>query len=249
MQRARSVQVLGGVQTRKQPTDRDRPLHLGGQRGRREARIVSRTGHQRDAAIAQLAQRIDQLFRRLHQHAFDQLPQGAFDCIFPAALDADALAHARGRIQSARLQPRHCGALLLAKRGLLQGFQRRQPTARGLRLLAHFGQLALAGALLFLQPSERVLARLDLLGQPVQRGLLGFMAQFDLLERLGQCLEVEPSALIDQRFAAAVGFQRLAIQIIDARAFHFTGTRGLAGVAVMRFPALLPVGQPRFGFA
>lgn len=101
--------------------------------------------------------------------------------------------------------------------------------------------------MLFLQPAERVLARFDLLGQTVQRGLLGFMAQFDLLERLGQCIQIQAGALVDQRFAATIGFQRLAVQIIDARALHFAGTRGFAGVAVMGFPALLPVGQPRFG--
>lgn len=152
------------------------PLHLGRQRGRCEVGVVAGTGHQRDAAVTQLAQRIDQLLRRIHQHAFDQLPQCTFDRIFPAAFDRDALADARRRIQTARLQPRHRRALLLAERGLLQGFQRRQPTTCGLRLLAHLGQFALACPLLFLQPAERVLARFDLLGQPVQRGLLGFVA-------------------------------------------------------------------------
>lgn len=46
-----------------------------------------------------------------------------------------------------------------------KGFQRGQPTARGLRLLAQLGQFGLCAALLFLQFSAGVLAQLHLFGQ------------------------------------------------------------------------------------
>lgn len=75
------------------------------------------------------------------------------------------------------------------------------------------------------------------------------MPQFDLFERFGQRIQIQPGAFVDQRLAATVGFQRLPVQIIDAGALHFAGARGFAGVAVMGFPALLPVGQAGFGLA
>ncbi len=204
---------------------------------------------QRDAAFAEFAQRIDEGLRRSDQHAFDQLPQRAFDRVFPAVFDADALAHARRRIQPARLQPGHRGALLLAERGLLQGFQRRQPAPRGLRLLAHLGQLGLRAALLFLQRGQRLLAGFDLFVEPVQRGALGLVLQLHLFEGRGQRVQVQPGALGGQRFAAALGFQRLPVKVIDAGALNFAGARGFGGVALVGFPTLLPVGQSGLGLA
>ena len=75
------------------------------------------------------------------------------------------------------------------------------------------------------------------------------MLQLQLLERLGQRLHVEAGALGRQRFAAAIGFQDLAVEIIDAGALHFARTGGFGGVAVVRFPALLPVVQRGLGLA
>ncbi len=249
LQVARGGQVLGAMQARQQAADRQRSLHARGQRGRREIRIARGIGHQRDAAFAQFAQRIDQRFGRIHQHAFDQLAQRAFHRVFPAAFDGDALAHARGRIQPLCLQPGHRGALLLAERGLLQGFQRGQAAARGLRLLAHLGQFGLAGTLPLLQRRRAFLAQFHLFVQFVQRCGLGFVLQLQLLERLGQRLHVEAGALGGQRLAAAVGFQDLAVEIVDAGALHLARAGGFGGVAVVRFPALLPVVQRGFGLA
>ncbi|KAG1320380.1 hypothetical protein G6F63_014287 [Rhizopus arrhizus] len=71
-----------------------------------------------------------------------------------------------------RLQPGHGGALLLAERGLLQGFQRCQAAAQPIGLLAQFGQFVLAVALLLLHGCHALLAVFDLFAQFVQRGLL-----------------------------------------------------------------------------
>ena len=66
-------QGFGDVQLREHPPDRQRTLHFRGQRGRREHIGATLRRHQRDAAFAEFAQRIDQRFRRVDQHAFDQL--------------------------------------------------------------------------------------------------------------------------------------------------------------------------------
>ena len=75
MQRARCREVVGGVQARQQAADRAGALHLGCQRRRRVGRVVGGARHQRHAAFAQFAQRLDQGFRRVHQHRLDQLPE------------------------------------------------------------------------------------------------------------------------------------------------------------------------------
>ena len=117
-------QGFGDVQLRQHAPDRQRALHFRGQRSRRE-RIAAAVGrHQRDAAFAEFAQRIDQRFRRFDQHAFDQLTQRAFDRVFPAGFDLQHFADARGGIQTALFQPRDRGALFLAQRRMLQRFQR-----------------------------------------------------------------------------------------------------------------------------
>ena len=66
-------QGFGDVQLREHPPDRQRTLHFRGQRGRREHIGATLRRHQRDAAFTEFAQRIDQRFRRVDQHAFDQL--------------------------------------------------------------------------------------------------------------------------------------------------------------------------------
>ena len=50
-------------------------------------------------------------------------------------------------------------------------------------------------------------------------------------------------------FAAAVGVERLAIEVIDAGAFDIAGARGFGLRAAVRVPALLPVGEPGLGVA
>ena len=161
-------QVFGHVQAGQQATDRRRALHLGRQRGRRERHVATIIGDQRDAAIAELAQRLHQRFRGIDQHAFDQLAQRAFDGILPARFDGQLLADARRVVQAAGLQPGHGGALFLAQRGVLQGFQRRQPAAGLLRALARVGQFGLGGALLLLGVGGRLLAGLDLFAQRLE---------------------------------------------------------------------------------
>ena len=159
LQRARFGQRLGHVQLGQQAADRQRALHLRRQRGRREIGIAGRGRDQREAAFAEVAERFDQRFRAVDQHAFDQLPERAFDRVFPAGFDLQAFADARGGIQPALLQPCDGRALLLAQRRVLQRFQRGQPAALFLRLLAHFGELGLRRALLVLQLGHGLLAR------------------------------------------------------------------------------------------
>src|SRR5690606_15496369 len=133
--------------------------------------------------------------------------------------------------------------------GVLQGLERRQPAAGLLRLLAHVRQLGLAGALLVLQLHRGLLATLQLLGQPVQRQLLLLVAQDDVLARLRQRLQVERRALGLELFAAAVGVQRLAVEVIGPGPVHAARARGLVLPAPVLFPALLPVGPRLPGLA
>ena len=154
---------------------------------------------QRQATFAEFADRIDQRFRRFDQHAFDQLAERAFDGVLPALLDDQLLADARGVVEPALAQPFGRGALLLAQRGVLQGFQRGQAATRGLRLLADFGQFGLRGALLVLQLGQRVLAGFELGGEAVERFLLGVVLLLDAGEGLGQRGQVEAGALAGQR--------------------------------------------------
>ena len=132
---------------------------------------------------------------------------------------------------------------------------RRSPTRaaesrpRGLCLLAYLGQLALGGALLLLQAGHVLLACFQLFVEPVQRGLLRLVLDLRLLEGLRQRLQVQAGALGRQRLAAAVGLQRLPVQVVHAGALDLAGTRGLGRLAAVGLPALLPVGQRRLGFA
>ena len=248
-QAARFGQILGDMQAREQATDRQRALHFGGKRSGSEGRTVVVRRDQRDPAFAEFAQRFDQRFRRIDQHAFDQLAQRAFDRIFPARFDREFFADAGGRIQPTRFQPGHRRALLLAQRGMLQGFQRGQATACGLGVLADLGQLRLRAALLFLQRADGLLAGFQIGVEAVQRGFLGFVLLLRLFEHQRQRVQVQATAFAGQDFAAAVGFQRLLVQVIDAGALDFAGARGFGRFAAVPFPALLPVGQFRFRVA
>jgi hypothetical protein len=125
LQGARIGQGVRTMQARQQATDRARPLHLRRERGRRigfAIDVVSRCD-QRQATIAEFTERIDQGFRRIDQHRFDQLAQRTFDRVFPASLDLQALADAGGIVQPLRLQPLRRRALLLAQRCRLQGLK------------------------------------------------------------------------------------------------------------------------------
>src|SRR5690606_31304067 len=246
---ARVGQGFGGVELGQDAQDRGRALHLRRQRGRRMVDAAGIGRHQGEPAFAQLAQRIDQGLRRLDEHAFDQLPEGALDRVFPARLDDQLLAHARGRIQAALSQPFDRRALLLAQRRVLQGFQRGQAAALFLRLLAHLGQFRLRVALLVLQFGDGLLARLDLGGQAFQRGLLFVVLRLQRDEGFGQRVDIQPRAFGGELLAAAFGFERLAVEVVDARALDVAGTGRLRLRPGMRIPALLPVGQPRLGIA
>src|SRR5690606_33390375 len=184
LQGARLVEGFGHVQATQQAPDRQRPAHLRRQRGGRETGVVAvvigmRGRHQRQPALAQFAQRHDQRLGAVDQHAFDQQAERAFDRGLPAGVHLQPPAHARGRIQAALAQPFDRRTLLLAERGVLQGFQRRQPAALFLRLLAHLGQLALRGALLVLQLGDRLLALFEVGVERVERGLLLLVPRLD----------------------------------------------------------------------
>ena len=247
--RARIGQRFGRVQFRQQATDRDRPLHFRRQRGRRECDGIVLRRNQRQATFAEFAERIDQGFRRLDQHAFDQLAERAFDRVLPARFDHQLFADARGGIESALAQPFGRRALLLPERGVLQRLQRRQPAARGLRLLADFRQLGLRGALLVLQLGDGVLARFDFGVQAFERGLLRVVLDLDAGEGFGQRGQVEARAFADELLATTIRVQRLAVEVIDAGALDVAGARGLGLGAGMRVPTLLPVGEPGLGVA
>jgi hypothetical protein len=165
--RARIGEGFGGVQPGQQPADRGRPAHFRGQRRRRAGHVVLIRGHQGQPAFSQFAQRVDQRLGRLDQDALDQLPERGFDRVLPARFHLQLPAHARGRIQPAPAQPFHRRTLLLPERGVLQRFQRRQPAAHVLAVLADLGQLALRLALSLLQVGHRLLAGLDLGGEAV----------------------------------------------------------------------------------
>ena len=66
-------------------------------------------------------------------------------------------------------------------------------------------------------------------------------------EGVRQSVEVQRAAFVVELFAATLGVQRLAVEIIDLGAFDIGGARGFALRAAVRVPALLPVGEPGFG--
>ncbi len=237
------------MQAGQQAADGGGPLDLGGQRGRGDLERAGVGGDQGDAPVAELGQGADELFGGVDQDALDELAERAFDSVFPAVLDAEAFADAGAGIQPVLLEPSDGGALLLAEGGLLQGFERGQAAARGLGLLADVGQFGLAGALAVLQAGDGFLAGFDLFGQAIKRGLLGFVLQLQFFEGFGQCVEVESDPFGAERFTAAVGFEHLAVEVVDAGAFDFAGARSFGGGAGMGFPARLPVGQLGFGVA
>src|SRR5690606_21509261 len=249
LQRPRLGQRPGHVQARQQAADRERAAHARGQRGRRERGLAVVGGHQRDAAVAEVRQRLHQRLGRIHQHPFDHLAKRTFDGVLPARLDLERLAHAARRVQAARAQPGHGRALLLAQRRVLERLQRGQAPARLLGLLADFGDLLLRRALLVLQleggPAPRLEGRVEVL----QRDLLRLVLFGHAGEGLGQRVQVEPGALRRQRLATAVGFERLAVEVVDAGPLHLGRARGLRGLAAVRVPALLPVGQRGLGGA
>ena len=248
LQRAGVFQRFGHVQAAQQAPDRQRTAYLCRQRSRGEAALALLRGHQRQPALAQVGKGADQRLRLVHQHAFDQLAERALDRVLPAAFHLQALAHAGGRIQPLALQPFHRGALLLAQRGVLQGLQRGQPAALLLQPLAQLGDLVLGVALLLLQGQRGLLARLQVLVERFQRGLLFLVLLGRRAEALGQRVQVQPEALAGQLLAAPVGVQRLPVQVVHAGALHVRGARSFGGLAPVRVPALLPVGQPRLGF-
>ena len=146
-------------------------------------------------------------------------------------------------------QPRNRRALLLAQRGVLQGFQRGQTAALFLGLLAHVGQLGLRGALLVLQFQHALLARVELSGQRVERGFLLVMFRLEAGKCLGQRSQVERGPFAGQLFASTLRFEGLAIEIIHASALDVAGARGFGLLARMGVVALLPVGERGLGIA
>src|SRR5690606_38941957 len=66
---------------------------------------------------------------------------------------------------------------------------------------------------------------------------------------LGQRGQVETGAFVGQRLAAAVGIERLAVEVLDPGALDIGCARGLGLRAAVFVPALLPAGQRRFGVA
>ena len=154
--RARFAQVFGGVQLGQQAADRDRSLHLRSQRRRREldrivVRIAPGSGGLRRVRRAHRPALPGLRPARLRSTARARLRRRFPSRLRPVSVSPTRAAESRPRA----LQPAQRRALLLAQRGVLQGFQRRQAAARGLRLLAHLGQLGLRAALLVLQLAER----------------------------------------------------------------------------------------------
>src|SRR5690606_6384698 len=211
--------------------------------------IASLRCDQRQAAIAQVRQRLHQRLRGLDQDALDELTERALDGVLPARLHAQLFAHAGGRVQSVATQPFHRRALLLAERGVLQRLQRGQAAARFLGLLAYPRQLVLTGALLVLQVERRLLAGLQAFVEPVECRLLFLVAQRDVLERCRQRAQVERAARGQQLAAAAVGLGRLPVEIVHPGTLDIAAARGFALFPDVCFPALLPVGERFLGRA
>src|SRR5690606_34126821 len=114
---------------------------------------------------------------------------------------------------------------------------------------AHFGELVLRGALLVLQLGDGLLALFQIGVEGLERGLLLLVLRLDAGEGLGQRRQVERGALAGQLFAAALGLQALAVEVVDTRALDVAGARGLGLLAGVRVVALLPVGQRGLGVA
>src|SRR5690606_32243964 len=146
-------------------------------------------------------------------------------------------------------QPLHRRALLLSERRVLQRLQRGQAAALLLRLAAHVAELGLRGTLLVLQLGDRLLARFDLGGHAVERRLLFVVLRLQRRQRFAESGHVQTAAFAGERLAAALGVERLAVEVVHAGALDVGGARGLGLFARMRVPALLPVREPRLRVA
>ena len=177
-------------------------------------------------------------------HRFDQLasaPSTAF------SQPASTCRRSPTRRPSSGHAPAATGwrALSCPRRGVLQGFQRRQAAAGGLRLLAQFGQFDWVA--LPLPPRQLACLRASTCSASVPAFLLGVVLELQLLEGIGQRVEVQ--AWRASAFATVRGGDRRrgpGDQVFDAIAFHVAGARNLGLLAAVRVPALLPVGQRRF---
>src|SRR5690606_30258916 len=115
--------------------------------------------------------------------------------------------------------------------------------------LADVGDLLLAGTLLVLQVERGLLAHVEAFVEAFQRELLRFVFFGNAGEGLGQRVQVQARALGGQHAAAPVVVKRLAVEVVDARALDIGCARGLGGLAAVRVPTLLPVGQRGLGLA
>src|ERR1700722_6047703 len=123
------------------------------------------------------------------------------------------------------------------------------PTACRLQLLARFVQRRLHLAFFVL---HFLVAGLVLVEQAAERFdalALGIVLAVQLLAGSIQRGHVGGLLFGFQRFASARQIDALAIQIIELGTFHFGCAAGLAGVARVAVPALLPVGQLCLGIA
>ena len=129
---------------------------------------------------------------------------------------------------------------------MLQRFQRSEPAASCLDLLARIGQFRLHLALLFLQRRQRRLAFFQGGSQAVEAGLVLVVFGRHRCQRSYQCRRIEAAALGSQHIATTRRIRSLLFQVFDLGALDFRPARGLRLGARVRVPTLLPVVQRRF---
>jgi hypothetical protein len=242
-------QIGRGEDMREQGHGRRRAAHVGGKRVRRGGRGGVRRRKQADVGLVQSGQGGKQAGQIIDQHTVEQAGQHGLDRPFPLGIDGERRAEPPRMRQTMRGEPGAGRPFVLAQGRVLQGLERSQPAARGFQLPARLVKTRLTLPRRLLHAGKLVLVCLEPLGQELDPCALGVVFLEQLSGGLIQRGEIDGLLLGGQRLATAGKIQQLAVQIIQPRALDLGGAAGLAGGAGMGFPALLPVGEPRLGFA
>ncbi len=206
-------------------------------------------GEQGDIGLAKAGELAGQRQRRIHQHAVEHTGKHGLDGRFPAGIDLQRFAKPARLVQPEPGQPAAGGGFFLAKRGVLQGFQRCLATARGLQLLARFVQRGLHLALFVLHTLMRDLVLVEHAAEGLDAFALGVVFGIELFGGGVQRGDVGRLLLALQCLATARQVDALAIEVGQLGPLDLGGTRRFAGGTRVHVPARLPVGQLGLGAA
>ena len=135
-------QRIGHPHPRQQSGNRGRSAHLGGQGLRRRFAADTRL-HQGDIGSTEIAQLFERLQRLRRHHRIKPASEHGFHRALPTLIDLQHSTQPRRLAQTNARQPFGRTGSFLSERGVLQGFQRAQPSTRRLQGLPRSTQLRL----------------------------------------------------------------------------------------------------------